>query len=109
MMVVAERQRQTPARNILGRQERFDAVSFLCKIQHDFGLGYIAHAERFDTAALDGSLEQQDCSVTCQLAGQRATVAIVQRDISGLQAEVDFKQVIAGKDQAEGQGALNHG
>jgi NADPH-dependent 2,4-dienoyl-CoA reductase/sulfur reductase-like enzyme/nitrite reductase/ring-hydroxylating ferredoxin subunit len=105
--VVAERQGQIAARNILGRRERFDAIPFFWTIQYDFGLGYIGHAERFDSADLDGSLEQRDCSVTYRLGGQKVAVAIVQRDIPGLQAEVDFEQIIAGKDRAEDRGALN--
>ena len=105
--VVAERQGQTAARNILGRRERFDAVPFFWTIQYDFGLGYIGHAEHFDSADLDGSLEQRDCSVTYRLKGEKIAVAIVQRDISGLQAEIGFEQIIARKHRTEKPGALN--
>jgi NADPH-dependent 2,4-dienoyl-CoA reductase/sulfur reductase-like enzyme/nitrite reductase/ring-hydroxylating ferredoxin subunit len=93
--VVAERQGQTAARNILGQRERFDAVPFFWTIQYDFGLGYIGHAERFDTAELEGSLEARDCAVTYRRAGQKVAVAIVQRDLVGLRAEVEFEGLIA--------------
>ncbi len=93
--VVAERQGQTAARNILGQRERFDAVPFFWTIQYDFGLGYVGHAERFDTAEIAGSLEGQDCAITYRLAGQKAAVAIVQRNLVGLRAEVEFEQRIA--------------
>jgi len=99
--VVAERQGQTAARNILGRRERFDAVPFFWTIQYDFGLGYIGHAERFDTAEIAGSLEGQDCAVTYRLAGQKVAVAIVQRNLVGLRAEVEFEQRIAGMERAQ--------
>ena len=106
--VVAERQGQIAARNILGRRERFDAVPFFWTDQYDFGLSYIGHAERFDSADLDGSLEQGDCSVTYRLGGQKVAVAIVQRDIPGLHAEVEFEQIIAGKLRAEDRGVVSH-
>jgi len=98
--VVAERQGQTAARNIMGQRERFDAVPFFWTIQYDFGLGYIGHAGQFDQAEIAGSLEARDCAITYRRAGQTVAVAIVQRNIPGLQAEVDFEQMIAGKERA---------
>ena len=106
--VVAERQGQVAARNILGRRERFDAVPFFWTNQYDFGLSYIGHAEKFNSAALDGSLDQGDCSVTYRLGGQKLAVAVVQRDIPGLQAEIDFEQIIADRRRAENPGAVHH-
>lgn len=98
--VVAERQGQTAARNILGQRERFDAVPFFWTIQYDFGLGYIGHAEHFDQAEIAGSLEARDCAITYRRAGQKLAVAIVQRDLVGLRAEVEFEKAIAEKERA---------
>ncbi len=98
--VVAERQGQTAARNILGLRERFDAVPFFWTIQYDFGLGYIGYAEHFDQAEIAGSLEARDCAITYRRAGQKLAVAIVQRNLVGLRAEVEFERTIAEKERA---------
>ena len=97
--VVAERQGQTAARNILGQRERFDAVPFFWTIQYDFGLGYIGHAEHFDQAEIAGSLEARDCAITYRQGGQKLAIAIVQRDLVGLRAEVEFERIIAKKER----------
>ena len=93
--VVAERQGQTAARNILGQRERFDAVPYFWTIQYDFGLGYIGHAEQFDQAEIAGSLAARDCDITYRRAGLKVAVAIVQRDLVGLRAEIEFEGRIA--------------
>jgi NADPH-dependent 2,4-dienoyl-CoA reductase/sulfur reductase-like enzyme len=84
--VVAERQGQTAARNMLGHRERFDAVPFFWTEQYDFGLGYVGHAECWDEAEIEGSLERRDCTITYRRAREKRAVAIVRRDLEGLRA-----------------------
>ena len=93
--VVAERQGQTAARNILGRRERFDAVPFFWTEQYDFGLAYVGHAERFDKAEIDGQLDAPDCTITFRRGGRKLAVAVIHRDLEGVRAEVEFEQTIA--------------
>ena len=93
--VVAERQGQTAAHNILGRRERFDYVPFFWTEQYDFGLAYVGHAEHWDSAEIAGSLEARDCAVTYRLKGRKLAMAVVHRDLEGLRAEVEFERVIA--------------
>ena len=93
--VVAERQGQTAAHNILGRRQPFDHVPFFWTEQYDFGLAYVGHAEHWDKAEIAGSLERRDCTVTYRLAAQKLAVAVVHRDLEGLRAEVEFERIIS--------------
>jgi NADPH-dependent 2,4-dienoyl-CoA reductase/sulfur reductase-like enzyme len=93
--VVAERQGQTAAHNILGRRERFDYVPFFWTEQYDFGLGYVGHAERWDKTEIAGSLEARDCTITYRLGRRKLATAVVHRDLDGLRAEVQFERAIA--------------
>ena len=86
------RQRRT---DILGRRKPFDYVPFFWTEQYDFGLAYVGHAEHWDKAEIEGSLERRDCTVTYRLGGQKLAVAVVHRDLEGLHAEVEFERVIS--------------
>jgi NADPH-dependent 2,4-dienoyl-CoA reductase/sulfur reductase-like enzyme/nitrite reductase/ring-hydroxylating ferredoxin subunit len=90
--VVAERQGQTAARNMLGRREPFDAVPFFWTEQHDFGIAYVGHAEKWDEIVIDGSIEDRDCAVTYLRKGRKQAVAVMHRDHEGLLAEIEFER-----------------
>ena len=92
--VVAERQGQTAARNILGRRESFEAVPFFWTEQYDFGIAYVGHAERWDQAEINGSLDRKDCTITYRRADKKLAVAVVHRDLEGLRAEVEFERAM---------------
>jgi apoptosis-inducing factor 3 len=96
--VLAERQGHTAARNILGRRERFDAIPFFWTEQYEFSLAYVGHAERFDSAEIDGQLDAatQDCTITYRRGGKTLAVAVVHRDLAGLRAEVDLETTTRG-------------
>ena len=93
--VVAERQGQTAARNIIGRREVFDAVPFFWTEQYDLGIAYVGHAERWDKAEIDGQLEARNCSITYRRNGKKLATAFIHRDLDGLRAEVEFERAIA--------------
>jgi apoptosis-inducing factor 3 len=90
--VVAERQGQVAARNILGRRVRFDAVPFFWSRHYDVSIKYVGHAERWDAVHIDGSLDARDWSVTYTLGGRRLAVATVSRDRDNLAAEVQLER-----------------
>lgn len=93
--VVAERQGQTAARNMLGQRVRFDAVPFFWTEQYDFTLNYVGHAERFDKVEIDGRLDARDCTITYSREGRKLAVATVGRDLDDLRAEAAFERAVA--------------
>jgi NADPH-dependent 2,4-dienoyl-CoA reductase/sulfur reductase-like enzyme/nitrite reductase/ring-hydroxylating ferredoxin subunit len=90
--VVAERQGQIAALNILGQRRTFDAVPFFWSQHYDLTINYVGHAESWDTIDIDGSLSSRDCTVTYRRAGRILAVASIARDLKSLEAERDLEQ-----------------
>lgn len=89
--VVAQRQGQTAARNMLGRRERFDAVPFFWSRHFDVGILYVGHADRWDSVVIDGSPAEKNCRVTYLLAGKTLAVATIGRPRESLVAETELE------------------
>lgn len=92
--VVAERQGQTAARNILGRGERFDAAPFFWSQHYDQAISYVGHAPAWDRAELSGDPASGDCEVVFYNGGRRLAVATLGRDLDSLKAEVAFEKAM---------------
>ena len=86
--VVAERQGQTAARNVLGARERFDQVPFFWSAHYDVSINYVGHAERWDRAAVDGNAKDRDVAVRFIEGGRTRAVATIFRDKESLDAEI---------------------
>jgi NADPH-dependent 2,4-dienoyl-CoA reductase/sulfur reductase-like enzyme/nitrite reductase/ring-hydroxylating ferredoxin subunit len=93
--VVAERQGQVAARNMLGRRERFDAVPFFWSQHYDVEIKYIGHAERWDSVQIDGSLDAHDCSVSYSLGGRKLALVTISRDRQSLAVEAEWDHAFA--------------
>ncbi len=104
--VVAERQGQTAARNMLGARERFDDVPFFWTEQYDFGLAYVGYGGRWDRVEIDGKLglNERNCKVTYHRGGTKIAAALIHRDYEGLIEETQFESEIARDEQAQTSG-----
>jgi NADPH-dependent 2,4-dienoyl-CoA reductase/sulfur reductase-like enzyme/nitrite reductase/ring-hydroxylating ferredoxin subunit len=94
--VVAERQGQTAARNILGYREPFNAVPFFWSQHYDVAINYVGHAEKWDGVEIDGSLEARDCAVRYKLGDKTLAVATISRDLESLKAEAAMENSLQG-------------
>jgi NADPH-dependent 2,4-dienoyl-CoA reductase/sulfur reductase-like enzyme/nitrite reductase/ring-hydroxylating ferredoxin subunit len=86
--VVAERQGQTAARNILGAREPFRAVPFFWSQHYDVTISYVGHADRWERAEIKGSIVAKDCLVAFRSGRRIAAVATIGRDLQSLRAEL---------------------
>ena len=95
--VVAERQGQTVAKNMLGAREPFEAVPFFWSQHYDVPINYVGHAEKWDTIDIDGDVEKKDCSVRYKRDGRTLAVATIFRDLESLSAESEMEGLIRGR------------
>jgi NADPH-dependent 2,4-dienoyl-CoA reductase/sulfur reductase-like enzyme len=72
--VVAERQGQTAARNMLGDKKPFDAVPFFWSAHYDTRISYVGHAEQWEQLTVDGDLNRGNATITMKSAGQTLAV-----------------------------------
>ena len=90
--VVAQRQGQTAALNMLGASDRFDAVPFFWSQHYDVPINYVGHAESFDELAIDGDIASRDCVVRYKRTGRLLAVASIYRDVESLTAELAMER-----------------
>ncbi len=90
--VVAGRQGQTAALNMLGRRERYAAVPFFWSQHYDIPINYVGHAETWDDIVVEGDISAKDCLLHFNRQGRTLAVASIFRDLENLQAELAMEQ-----------------
>ncbi|HMI31349.1 MAG TPA: FAD-dependent oxidoreductase, partial [Candidatus Limnocylindrales bacterium] len=90
--VVAERQGQTAARNILGGREPFRAAPFFWSQHYDVAINYVGHASSWDEANVVGNVADRDCLVAYRKAGKTCAIATIYRDVQSLQVQVAMER-----------------
>jgi NADPH-dependent 2,4-dienoyl-CoA reductase/sulfur reductase-like enzyme len=86
--VVAERQGQAVARNMLGQRQRFVEVPFFWSQHYDVPINYVGHAEKWDDLQVEGDIKARDCLVRYRRGGKVLAVASVYRELENLKAEL---------------------
>jgi apoptosis-inducing factor 3 len=90
--VVAERQGQIAALNMLGAREKFVAVPFFWSQHYDVPINYVGHAESWDERVIDGDIAARDCVLRYKLRGKVLAVASIYRDAESLTAEAAMER-----------------
>jgi len=92
--VVAERQGQIAAKNMLGVGQPFNTVPFFWSQHYDTTINYVGHAEKWDEIEVEGDIEKRDCSASFKRDGRTVAVATIFRDLYSLTAEFEMERRI---------------
>lgn len=95
--VLAERQGQAAARNILGHDSPFRDPPFFWSQHYDIPINVVGHAKEWDEEVMLGDPSEHDVIIGYRKDGEIQAVATIYRDLESLQAE----QALATQDQAE--------
>ena len=90
--VVAERQGQTVARNMLGRRELYVAVPFFWTRHYDVSIAYVGHAAKWDRIEQDGAANARNVALRFIKDGHTLAVATISRGRDSLRAELDMER-----------------
>jgi NADPH-dependent 2,4-dienoyl-CoA reductase/sulfur reductase-like enzyme/nitrite reductase/ring-hydroxylating ferredoxin subunit len=90
--VVAERQGQAAARNMLGANEVFDHVPFFWSAHYDVSINYVGHAERWDRLDVDGEAAKRDVAVGFVSGDHLLALATIFRDQESLLGEIGMER-----------------
>jgi len=90
--VVAERQGQIAAKNILGGRIPCSIVPFFWSQHYDVSISYIGNAQKWDRTDVAGDVSQRDCTVALRAGAATLAVITIGRDQQSLKAEVAMER-----------------
>jgi NADPH-dependent 2,4-dienoyl-CoA reductase/sulfur reductase-like enzyme/nitrite reductase/ring-hydroxylating ferredoxin subunit len=90
--VVAERQGQVAALNMMGERTPYRAVPFFWSQHYDVPINYVGHAEKWDAIEIDGDVMKRDCVVRYKQGGNVLAVASIYRDFDSLKAAAEMEK-----------------
>jgi NADPH-dependent 2,4-dienoyl-CoA reductase/sulfur reductase-like enzyme len=93
--VVAERQGQVAALNMMSERQVFRAVPFFWSQHYDVPINYVGHAEKWDAIDIDGDVMKRDCVVRYRKGGKVLAVASIYRDGDSLKAAAEMERAAA--------------
>ncbi|AYG95889.1 pyridine nucleotide-disulfide oxidoreductase [Brevundimonas naejangsanensis] len=82
--VVAERQGQVAALNMLGETRELTDAPFFWSQHYDQAIRYVGHARAWDAVRIDGSIPQADATVRFEAADRLLAAATLGRDLESL-------------------------
>jgi NADPH-dependent 2,4-dienoyl-CoA reductase/sulfur reductase-like enzyme len=85
--VVAERQGQRAAENMLGAKRKYDDIPFFWTAQYGKEIRYVGHAATAADAVVGGDIQKEDAIVAYRENGREVAFATLGRDLACLQAE----------------------
>jgi len=90
--VVAQRQGQTAARNLLGKHEAFDAIPFFWSAHYDVTIAYTGYGTGWDSDHVSGDLDAHDATIAYRKNGRVVAIATIFRDGDSLRAEAAMER-----------------
>ena len=93
--VVAERQGEVAAANMLGHRERFDSAPFFWTEQYGVPIRYVGRASGWDAVTCEGDFESGSLVARYFVGGRHCATATVGRDDANLEDELSLETMTA--------------
>jgi apoptosis-inducing factor 3 len=95
--VVAERQGQTAALNMMGERTPYRAVPFFWSQHYDAPINYVGHAEKWDAIEIEGDVMGRDCLARYKSGGRTLAIASIYRDKQCLEIAAEMEREAGAK------------